>query len=317
MTKKMFLNRQRAIHTTESPSVGREDIAPFSSRNIPASEQLPFRILDESSKYFPKFNATGRSLLIKFNSLGEKQDPTTYLKECLTLLTNHLVDKLPDRDLVGFRIRNTENVQDKVVGISLHRRDQLKADVVWSVVGKVIQSNAEFALTNRLEVHMDHVRMPIGNGREKTKGRSFDLLSAIKKSIVIVQAAFLCLAHALIIDMARVNNDPKYASYRDGYALHKPIEELLNASGVDLFNGGGFEELQQFQQYLSDYKIIVFDGLYPNMVMFSGNSISAKKLHLLCDRDSGHYNVIINLRDAMAKKYICNGRHTPYNFTQV
>jgi len=56
------------------------------------------------------------------------------------------------------------------------------------------------------------------------------------------------LAHALIIAMARVNNDPKYASYRDGYKLHKSVEELLNASGVDLFNGGGFEELQQFQQ---------------------------------------------------------------------
>jgi len=132
-----------------------------------------------------------------------------------------------------------------------------------------------------------------------------------------MKAAFLCLAHALIIAMARVNGDPKYASYIDGYGLKKPFEEILKASGVDLSNCGVFEELRQFQEYLSDYKIIVFDGLYPNMVMFSGNSISAKKLHLLCDRDSGHYNVIINLRDAMAKKYICNGRHTPYNFTQV
>jgi len=159
MAKKMFLNRQRAIPITETPSVSREDIAPFSSRNIPASEQLPFRILDETLKSFPKFNATGRSLLIKFNSLVEEQDPATYLKESITALTNYLVDKVPDRDLMGLRIRNTENVQDKVVGISLHRRDQLKADMVWSVLGKVIQSNARFALTDRLEVRLDHVRM--------------------------------------------------------------------------------------------------------------------------------------------------------------
>jgi hypothetical protein len=51
-----------------------------------------------------------------------------------------------------------------VVGISLRRRDQLKADVVWSVLGKVIQNNARFALTDCLEVHLDHVRMPAGNG---------------------------------------------------------------------------------------------------------------------------------------------------------
>jgi len=147
MAKKIILNWARAIPTTETPPVSRGEIAPSSSRNTSASEKLRFKILDETCKYFPKFNATGRSLLIKFNSLGEEQDPATYLKECVTAPTNYLVDKVPDRDLVGLRICNIENVQDKVVGISLRRRDQFKADVVWSVLGKVIQTNARFALT--------------------------------------------------------------------------------------------------------------------------------------------------------------------------
>ena len=69
-------------------------------------------ILDETSKPFPKFNTTGRSLLIKFRSPGEEQEPTAYLKECITALTNYLVKEVNDRDLVGLRIRNTENVQD-------------------------------------------------------------------------------------------------------------------------------------------------------------------------------------------------------------
>jgi hypothetical protein len=69
------------------------------------------------------------------------------------------------------------------------------------------------------------VRMPAGNGRtaEKTKGRSLDILSAIKKSIVKVKAGFLCLSHALIIAMAKVNGDHKYKSYRDGYSLKQPV----------------------------------------------------------------------------------------------
>jgi hypothetical protein len=95
-----------------------------------------------------------------------------------------------------------------VVGIRLSRRDQLKVDVVWSVLGKVIQRNDRFALTDRLEVHLDHVRMPVGNGREKTKWRSISVWSAIKRSIVL-KTAFLCLAHALVIAIAGVNNDPK------------------------------------------------------------------------------------------------------------
>jgi hypothetical protein len=225
------------------------------------ADELPFMNLDETTESFPKLNATGRSLLIKFNSPGEEQEPASYLRECITGLTNYLVDKVPDRNMVGLTIRNTENVKDKVVGISLRHRDQLKPDVVWDVLGKVFQSNARFGLTDRLEVRLENVRMPGGNGKraEKTKGRSLDVLSAIKKSIVVVKAAFLCLAHALIIAMVRVNVDPKYATYRHGKCLKKPVVELLKASGVDLSDGGGLEELEQFQDYLSDYKIIVYD----------------------------------------------------------
>ena len=60
----------------------------------------------------------------------------------------------------------------------------------------VVQSNERFDLSDRLEVHLDHVRMRGFNVREKTKGRFLDVSSAIKKSIVVVKAAFFCLAHA-------------------------------------------------------------------------------------------------------------------------
>ena len=110
--------------------------------------------------------------------------------------------------------------------------------------------------------------------------------------------------HALITAMARVNGDPKYKSYKEGYVLHKAVEEHLKVSGVDLFNGGGLKVLQLFQEYLSDYKIIVFEGLYPDRVMFSGNSPSAKKMYLLCDQDFRHYKVITKLKGAIAKNHL-------------
>jgi len=118
-----------------------------------------------------------------------------------------------DRDLVGQRIRNTENVQEKLVGISFRRRDQLKPDVVWGVLGKVVLSNAMFGLSDRIEVHLYHM-LPAGDGKtaEKTKGPSLDIVSTIKRSIVVVKADFLCLAKALIIAMAMVNRDPKCKS---------------------------------------------------------------------------------------------------------
>jgi hypothetical protein len=190
-------------------------------------------------------------------------------------------------------------------------------DVVGDVLGKVIQSNATFCFSDRLEEHLDHVRMPVGNGRmaEKTKGRSLDVLSAIMRSIVAVKAAFLCLAHALVIAIANVNSDPKYKSYRNGRCLNKPVEDLLKASGFDLSNGGGLEELQQFQEYLSNYKIVVFDGLSHDRLIFSGNSLSTKKLYLLYDSNSGHYNVITNIKAAMANRPKFDGCDTLYDYT--
>ena len=68
--------------------------------------------------------------------------------------------------------------------------------------------------------------MPAGNGLVKTKGWSLNVLSAIKRSIVVVKAAFLCLAHALIIAMTRLNGDTKYSLYRQG----KCIKNLLKIS---------------------------------------------------------------------------------------
>ena len=168
MAKKLILNRERATPIAQVPSISREEPEAevvSSSRNnhvSEISEQLAYMILDETLKSFPKCNATGRSFLIKFIPQGEEQNPTTYIRECITALTNYLVNDVRDRELIGLRIRNFENVQDKVVGLSLHRRDQLKPDVVWDVLRKVVQSNVRFGLADRLEVHLDHVKMPAG-----------------------------------------------------------------------------------------------------------------------------------------------------------
>jgi len=63
MAKKMFLNGDRAIPPAQTLSVSREEIATTSGNNR-LSEQSHITIFDETSKSFPKFNATGRSLLL-------------------------------------------------------------------------------------------------------------------------------------------------------------------------------------------------------------------------------------------------------------
>ena len=59
-------------------------------RKQPVVGTAIFFILDETSKSFPKFNATGRILLIMFHSPSEEKHPGTYLKEFITALTDYL-----------------------------------------------------------------------------------------------------------------------------------------------------------------------------------------------------------------------------------
>jgi hypothetical protein len=89
----------------------------------------------------------------------------------------------------------------------------------------------------------------------------------------------------------------------------------LEASSVNIANGGGFHELRHFQEHLSDYKSNVFDGLNPDRAMFSGNSRSTKKLYLLYNRDNEQYDVITNLKGAMGKRYMCNRCDVLYDKT--
>ena len=84
---------------------------------------------------------------------------------------------------------------------------------------------------------------------------------------------------------------------------------------MDLSNGGSLQERAQFQECLSDYKIVVFSGLSPDNIIFTGNSVSSKKLYLQYNADTKHYSVITNVKAAMAKKYICNACDALYDFT--
>jgi hypothetical protein len=70
--------------------------------------------------------------------------------------------------------------------------------------------------------------MPAGFGKrpETSKGRSLNVMIHLKRSIVEVKTEN-CLAHALVIAIARVTNDPDYKAYRHGWKILPKVRELL------------------------------------------------------------------------------------------
>ena len=77
-----------------------------------------------------------------------------------------------------------------------------------------------------MEVHLDHFRISVGNDKlaEESNGRSLDVLSDFKKSIVAVKAAFLLFGSRSNYAMAQVNGDPKYTLYRQGICIKKLLK---------------------------------------------------------------------------------------------
>jgi hypothetical protein len=59
--------------------------------------------------------------------------------------------------------------------------------------------------------------MPACFGKaQRSKGRSLSVMAHLKRSIVEVRDKENCLAHALVIALAKVTNDANYLSYVKG-----------------------------------------------------------------------------------------------------
>ena len=162
--------------------------------------------------------------------------------------------------MVGISIYNEDNHNDRPIGLSFRRRDQISREVLWSVFERVTQSNARFNALDTLTFTVDSVKMPVGFGKValKTRGTPLSVMAQLKRSIVKVVAEENCLAHALIIAVARLTNDPNYKAYIQGRKILPKVRELLEVTGVDLSNGGGIPELTAFQRHFSQYKIVVY-----------------------------------------------------------
>jgi hypothetical protein len=61
-------------------------------------------------------------------------------------LFEYALANVADGDMVGVSIRNEDNQNDKAVGISFRRKDQIFVDVIWSVFEKATQSSRDLTL---------------------------------------------------------------------------------------------------------------------------------------------------------------------------
>ena len=103
-------------------------------------------------------------------------------------------------------------------------------------------------------------------------------MAHLKRSIVEVGAEENCLAHALVIAIARLNNDPNYTSYRKGNKIRPVVRQLIETTVIDLENGARILELTRFQEHFHEYKIVVYSGLKCESIMYQRHVETASAL---------------------------------------
>jgi len=222
-----------------------------------------FEILDTNTRQYRRYNAVGRQLTVRLIPPSDNTNPVAHFLASVNDLVEHALREVDDSDMVGMIIQNQVNQNDKPIGISFRRKDQLSADVIWNVFERVSQSNSRFNALDTLVVTMHSVKMPVGFSRRamKSKEKPLSVMAHLKQSIVEVQAEENYLAHALIIAIARLEKDPNHNSYRRGCRIRPVVQNLSKTTGIDLSNGAGISEVVRFQEHFREYKIVVYYGL--------------------------------------------------------
>ena len=205
------------------------------------------------TRQYRRFNAVGPQLTVLLQPPLDEENPVSHFLTSVNDLFEHALQGVSDSDMVGIIIQNEVNQNDKAIGISFRRKDQLSGDVIWSVFEKVAQSNSRFNALDKLVVTVHSVRMPVGFGRgDKTMGRPTSVMAHLKSSIVEFKSEENCLAHAVILGIAKLNNDPNYIAYGKCRKIRSVVQNLLETTGINLDHGGGISELERFQDHFKE-----------------------------------------------------------------
>ena len=167
-----------------------------------------FTVQNEITRRYRCINAERRQLRARLTSPPPTSSAARYFADSVDKLFEYLLHDLQPSDMVGISIQNSDNQQDRPIGLSFRRREQVSRGVLWSVLEKVMPSNARYQALDTLTFHVHSVKMPVGFGKAGTsKGRSLSVMAHLKRSIVEVNAEENWLAQALVIAIGKVAND--------------------------------------------------------------------------------------------------------------
>ena len=177
----------------------------------------------------------GFQLVVRLPPPFDDTDSVSHFLASLNDLFRHALQNLSESNMVGITIQNRENPNDNPIGISFRRKDQLAEDVILPLVQKVSKSNSRFNVLDKLIMTVHSVRMPVAfvTRAIKSRGHPLSVMAHLKIIVVEVQASENCLALAILMAIAKVENYPDYKVYLQGRKI-RPV--LQNCSIIQVLS---------------------------------------------------------------------------------
>ena len=282
----------------------------------PEPEQ-DFYVKESVKKHISKkFSMTATDHTIRFNNntinnfdLIESHERTYQIFEHLL---SDVTEGMDERDQVRFVLRSEQ--LDTPISIPFLPLAQLTPERVFSAVQRVMQSNREFRLNDTVTVDLIHVEAPQGSRRSKRNVVNIKEYLHKKRSVITIKNNDnLCLARALVVAIAKVENAPNYAYLRkDDRAQEKKARELHAAANVPL-GPCGIEEVKLFQKHLTSYEINIISGNHDNTIIYpSEHSDNVTPIYLYLHNN--HYDIITSMPGFLSSVYYCHKCRKGYSY---
>ena len=283
-------------------------------------EQDYYQIKPIREHHSQKFNMTAKNYGVRFNNVLDDVDLLESRKRTYGIFDHIIKDVttgMNPNDQVRF-VLSSKQLQTPIT-IPFCSLEELTTEKVLSHVEKVVQSNEEFRLNNAVNIDIIRVEMPQGSGRCKRNIVNIrDYLKKKKTIVPINNKDDLCLARALVVSIARIEQDPRYARITrpDSCVQRERAFDLHEAANVPL-GPCGLDEVELFQQYLVNYQIIVVSGDHNNAIIYTGQppAIPNPEKSIYLYYHANHFDVITSLPGFLNRNYFCHTCYKPYDHT--
>jgi len=156
------------------------------------------------------------------------------LGEIFDSMVDEMTKGMRDNDLVRLVLQSRS--LDYPISLPFMPRHELNADRIMGEVQRVLQSNENVNLEDGMQVHLVHVGMPHGGVAVHKRKHGFKLSKFLDTKHCVIRIRnkdLLCLARALVTDMARQEKHADWNSIRQGHERQSILaKELHQKAGV-------------------------------------------------------------------------------------